>query len=171
MFLQLTLVKATLLHSKASFYILLFASSQWFLHTVTAQEPTTAASRNSDDTPPDPTVALEGQCVVVCDAIKLPIIQRRQTGLTKRRSKQLAFSVLKKDNVAINQDSPYRVILFDHFLISVGNAYDMSKGTFTPTASGIYSLQFTIFKVHNRYPVTVALTVSTSTHLFCFLIW
>ena len=135
--------------------LIFFLSLQW-LHVTAPDVTTSATSKYPEDTLPDPGLALEGNCVVVCDAVRLQSsrIQNTHNGFTKK-SRRLAFSV-----VQMGTNAPSRGIMFDHLLVNVGNAYDMSRSIFTAPVSGVYSFQFTIFKVLNKRQLTVALTVS-----------
>ena len=138
-------------------FLLLILFFQCWLQVLAPDVATTATTNSEDESSPDPDLALEGQCVVVCDAMTLPSTAPQTTDdRWRKKPKRYAFSVMKKGTDAPTRDE----IVFDHHLLNVGNAFDLSRSVFTAAVSGVYFFQFTIFKVSNNRELTVSLTVS-----------
>lgn len=129
-------------------------------YSTTTENPDTSRSNSGfSETNIDLSVALQGNCFVVCQ-MTMPSL----TNFTKQKriQRHVAFSVSKNDNFLRRSLANPKVVMYDHLLLNHGNAFDMTTSTFTATTSGTYSFQFTVFKILNRDPVTVALTVSTN---------
>ena len=134
---------------------------------------------------PDPIVALEGQCIVVCDASKVAVepeqpeaadpssagVEDRVT--TKlwdkmqsscgdlvslnRRSKKVAFSVVRNSGLSTTDHNP--ILVFDYILVNVGGGFDTAKSVFIAPVSGVYSFSFQVFRIFNKSPLYVDLKV------------
>ncbi|XP_009860916.3 cerebellin-1-like [Ciona intestinalis] len=136
----------------------------------------TTASTNTDGDPfptVDPNVALQGQCVIVCDAA-LPIM-RKQSSLGQR-SQRVAFSVTRTSDALGEGMFTYRtkqgeirtIVTFDSILLNYGNCYDTARHHFTPSVNGVYSLEFRIIKTFNSNGLVVALTVNGGAMVHAF---
>uniref|UniRef100_H2YGI7 C1q domain-containing protein n=1 Tax=Ciona savignyi TaxID=51511 RepID=H2YGI7_CIOSA len=116
----------------------------------------------------DPNIALQGQCVIVCDAA-IPY-KRNPLASANQRNKKIAFSVMRSSDIgmpATRGGSP-AVIIFDSILLNDGNSYDSSRCHFSPSRNGVYSLEFRIFKRYNRNDLVVALMVNGNAVLTSF---
>ncbi|XP_076806099.1 cerebellin-1-like [Clavelina lepadiformis] len=144
----------------------IFAATLCLLVVASPETSTATLDDATTDSPTiDPSITLEGKCVVVCDATSLASIQRnneyssRSVGLTRK----IAFSAARRTS-NVDYFSPEsadrRVVKFDQVLVNIGNAFDMHESTFKPVVGGVYSFSFTIVKVYNKYSLTVALTVN-----------
>jgi len=136
-------------------------SMAWMLlwnivHSQTTGSPNRKASPG-DFPSSDPRLSLQGQCVVVCDALTT---SPQHPYLPTSSSRRIAFSVGRKTPLGSPDDSDSRVITFDYIFVNVGSAFDSATSTFISPVAGVYSFDFNIYKFANSYSVTVALTVN-----------
>lgn len=171
-----------------------------------------AGNGGDDLPPPEPNVALTGNCLVVCDADAIavktamkgtdyPTNQERVVPGTQgdgksspigssawsksrfsvpglcngwvgveRNRDRVAFSAMR-NNIMGNPESPIngrQIVTFDHVRVNVGNGFDMESSTFVAPVSGVYSLSFQVYRLFNKNPLTVVLSVNDSPQLSGF---
>lgn len=170
--------KRSLIRNRAIAYILIFAC------LISCIVQTDASIDPTGPTPEaDPNVALEGQCVVVCDAepvaVKAARIQDREInaagqnpatklwenmrcscgdiGTTFCRNQKVAFSAIRGTSLTTPEIQP--ILLFDYVILNDGNGFEVSTGSFRAPVTGVYSFSFQIFRMSNPDTLNVHLKV------------